>query len=140
MAAQQDAGWYNDPTGRYTNRYWDGVQWTDSVNSGGANSVDPVPSGEVLAPPAPGTAARVAAAPAQPAAINVSAQSGRGGGGGSSMGLIIGALAVVVVALIVVVIVANNNDSGDEPTDTTEAPVQTDPPAETEPPADGDGG
>ncbi len=57
-------GWYRDPTGRYTSRYWDGQQWTNQVNSGGANAVDEAPSEMRFVPPAPGT--ETAAAPPAP--------------------------------------------------------------------------
>jgi hypothetical protein len=31
-------GWFDDPTGRFELRYWDGEGWTDHVSSGGALS------------------------------------------------------------------------------------------------------
>jgi hypothetical protein len=31
-------GWFDDPTGRFELRYWDGEAWTDHVSSGGALS------------------------------------------------------------------------------------------------------
>jgi hypothetical protein len=34
------AGWYTDPFGRHEHRYWDGIQWTDHVGSGGRQGVD----------------------------------------------------------------------------------------------------
>jgi uncharacterized protein YxjI len=42
------AGWYPDPTGYFEQRYWDGVQWTEHVSSGGQGSISPMPA----APPA----------------------------------------------------------------------------------------
>jgi hypothetical protein len=36
------AGWYADPTGRATHRYWDGERWTDHVARDGVTSVDPL--------------------------------------------------------------------------------------------------
>jgi hypothetical protein len=36
-------GWFDDPTGRYELRYWDGETWTDHVASGGAVARSSVP-------------------------------------------------------------------------------------------------
>ena len=36
-----DAGWYQDPTGRFDHRYHDGMAWTATVASGGVSSTDP---------------------------------------------------------------------------------------------------
>ena len=41
------AGWYTDPSGRFDQRYWDGMRWTEHVLSGGMQSVD----GPAAAPP-----------------------------------------------------------------------------------------
>jgi hypothetical protein len=35
--------WYPDPTGRFEQRYWDGSQWTEHVNSAGQQRTDPLP-------------------------------------------------------------------------------------------------
>lgn len=45
-----DAGWYSDPTGRFTHRYWDGSTWTEHVGQNGQQSVDPL---QPLPPPIP---------------------------------------------------------------------------------------
>jgi hypothetical protein len=36
-----DAGWHADPTGRYEQRWWDGVRWTEAVTTAGAAFTDP---------------------------------------------------------------------------------------------------
>lgn len=36
------AGWHPDPMGRYDQRYWDGVRWTEHVTKAGAPSIDPI--------------------------------------------------------------------------------------------------
>lgn len=33
------AGWHQDPTGQFEQRYWDGTQWTEHVSSAGVQSV-----------------------------------------------------------------------------------------------------
>jgi len=35
------ASWYDDPTGRFEHRYWDGATWTDHVSTAGVTSTDP---------------------------------------------------------------------------------------------------
>jgi hypothetical protein len=35
--------WYQDPTGRFASRYWDGSQWTPIVSDGNATTSDPLP-------------------------------------------------------------------------------------------------
>ncbi len=47
------ARWASDPWGRYAQRYWDGVRWTDHVASpaGGRGLIDPTPAGPGLAAP-----------------------------------------------------------------------------------------
>lgn len=35
-------GWYPDPTGRHTHRWYDGARWTDHVGDGGRSSIDPL--------------------------------------------------------------------------------------------------
>jgi len=37
------AGWYQDPTGKHQNRYWDGARWTDRVGDTNVSS-DPAPT------------------------------------------------------------------------------------------------
>jgi hypothetical protein len=36
----KEAGWYQDPAGRYEIRYWDGYAWTEHVASGGVAGID----------------------------------------------------------------------------------------------------
>lgn len=42
------ADWYPDPTGHHEVRYWDGLQWTEHVSSGGHQGTDPL-HGAVMA-------------------------------------------------------------------------------------------
>lgn len=37
------ADWYQDPTGRFDYRYWDGRQWTGHVSTAGSTEWDPLP-------------------------------------------------------------------------------------------------
>jgi|SRR6202171_1464595 len=55
------AGWLQDPSGRYDQRYWDGTGWTTAVMRGAETDTDPEP------PPA-GAVATVVAPPAPPSA------------------------------------------------------------------------
>lgn len=41
-SAAGPAGWFPDPTGRYTQRYWDGRSWTEHVARNGMRGRDPV--------------------------------------------------------------------------------------------------
>ena len=34
------ADWYNDPSGRFELRYWNGTAWTEHVSTGGTQSTD----------------------------------------------------------------------------------------------------
>lgn len=114
-----DPGWYRDPTGRYADRYWDGRQWTNQVNSGGANAVDEPPSDMRSVPPAPGTASVVASTPAP---IQVTQQAPR-----SSIGTVIAVVLGIIAVVVLVFVLANQSGDDDsttttEPTPTTEAP------------------
>jgi tetratricopeptide (TPR) repeat protein len=40
-SAGPPAGWYADPSGRHTHRYWDATRWTEHVADDGVRSVDP---------------------------------------------------------------------------------------------------
>ncbi|MGI9595023.1 MAG: DUF2510 domain-containing protein [Acidimicrobiales bacterium] len=124
MAANASAGWYSDPTGRYTNRYWDGGQWTKSVSGGGSNSVDALDSRERLAPPAPGTAAVGVQVSTPPPTTTYVRTETVPSSGGSTIGVVLSVVAVVfVVGLLIAIIVNNNNDSSETPT--TDAPTTT---------------
>ncbi len=35
-------GWFEDPTGRFAVRYWDGATWTDHVGHDGSLAFDPL--------------------------------------------------------------------------------------------------
>jgi len=139
------AGWYSDPTGRHTQRYWDGTRWTEHVATGASTVTDPIDPSAAGIPPAPGTEARAAAPPTQ--RVEVTTRSG-----GSVLGAVIGVL-IAAIVLVVVLIVLSSNDSTEPATtepvstlpvptrpDTTE-PVETEPLTteltETEPPATG---
>ena len=119
------AGWYRDPTGRYSIRYWDGQQWTATDNSGGANGQDPIPAEMQYVAPAPGTEAAVAQQPAQQPMTTVTQSSG------SSGGTIVAVILSVVAVLLVLMVLLNQDTDSD--TDTTEPPATTQP---AEPPAD----
>ena len=45
------AGWAKDPYGRYEQRYWDGVQWTDHVANGSLQGTDPIADLAIAAKP-----------------------------------------------------------------------------------------
>ena len=126
-----NAGWYRDPTGHHTIRYWDGQQWSDQANSGGANAIDPVPADVRYVQPAPGTQVQPAApaAPA-PAPLQVTQQSAP-----SSVGTVVAVVLSVVAVLLVLVVLLTQG--GDDETDTSEPPVTTEAPAVTEAPSDG---
>ncbi len=50
------AGWYNDPYGRFQQRYWDGSAWTEHVATNGVQQVDPLGSSTVIPFATPATA------------------------------------------------------------------------------------
>ncbi len=134
--AQEPAGWYTDPTGNYSYRYWDGLRWSSQVNSGGNTGTDPNPLDPQVAstPPAPGTAAPEPAAPPTQPTVQVT-QSGGGTSSGAMVGLIVAAIAIVV--LVIVLLSGSGEDAPDSSTPpdapaTTEAPPATEAPAEPE--------
>ena len=45
------AGWFPDPTCRYTSRWWSGYWWTDHVIDQGERGNDPLPEGDNSLPP-----------------------------------------------------------------------------------------
>lgn len=100
-------GWYKDPTGSYSYRYWDGARWTDQVSTGGGSGSDPNPidPGVVNTPPAPGTAAPGQVAAQQP---TVQVTQSRGSGAGTVVAVVLGVIAIIVVIALLV------NASGEE--------------------------
>lgn len=48
-------GWYDDPTGRCHQRYWDGTSWTQHVQTGGVPSVDPLDAAPTIIGEVPAT-------------------------------------------------------------------------------------
>lgn len=125
----QPADWYNDPSGRYKYRYWDGSHWTNQVASGGPSAIDPNPldATVVNTPPAPDSQAVPPTQEPEPAApqpaVQVSQKSG-----GMGFGVVLGALValIAVIALIAVLMAGSDDDTTDTtvpPTDTTEEPA-----------------
>lgn len=64
------AGWYNDPYGRFQQRYWDGAGWTEHVTTNGVQQVDPLGSSTVIPFATPATAYTT---PAEPGAATTQA-------------------------------------------------------------------
>ena len=54
--SQVPAGWFNDPYGRYQQRYWDGSGWTEHVSTNGQQTVDPMGNSPVIPIATPATA------------------------------------------------------------------------------------
>ena len=54
--AEQEAGWHNDPYGRFQQRYFDGAKWTEHVATGGTQQVDPLGASTVIPFATPPTA------------------------------------------------------------------------------------
>ena len=135
--AQQPPGWYADPTGRHTYRYWDGSRWSNQVSDGGTAAIDPNHLDEQTAgiPPAPGTQAPTtgptsADEPPSPR-VEVAQRSG-GGGLIGVLGVLVGA---IVVILILVMVFNNAADDGNTPSTQTPATSVADDPPATEAPA-----
>ncbi|MDO8365050.1 MAG: DUF2510 domain-containing protein [Actinomycetota bacterium] len=62
--SEQAAGWYNDPYGRFQQRYWDGGKWTEHVATNGVQQVDPLGASTVIPVATPASAYAAPAAPA----------------------------------------------------------------------------
>lgn len=62
--SQVPAGWFDDPYGRFQQRYWDGARWTEHVATEGRAMVDPMGASPAIpfATPASATDATAAAA------------------------------------------------------------------------------
>lgn len=56
-------GWYDDPTRRHQQRYFDGAVWTHHVTSGGVVGVDPIHPGPPAQPGPPAVASPTAVGP-----------------------------------------------------------------------------
>ena len=124
--SQVPAGWFPDPYGRYEQRWWNGVDWTANVATGGAQAIDPMGNSPVVPFATPATATSAQAAAASTAGIRFldrmghsaleratpslrASLAGLGGVviGGSALGLASGdepnrsALAIVALVLVV---------------------------------------
>ncbi len=62
--SQVPAGWFNDPYGRFQQRYWDGARWTEHVATDGRAMVDPMGTSPVIPVATPASATDAAAATA----------------------------------------------------------------------------
>src|SRR6187402_2542067 len=56
-------GWYDDPTGRYQQRYFDGSAWTEHVATRGSAGVDPISGGSPVESATPVTESQRPAGP-----------------------------------------------------------------------------
>ena len=65
--AEQAAGWYNDPYGRFQQRHWDGTAWTEHVATNGVQQVDPMGASTVVPFATPASAFRSPAGDARTA-------------------------------------------------------------------------
>ncbi len=54
--AEKEPGWFNDPYGRFQQRYFDGSRWSEHVATGGEQQVDPLGSSSVIPIATPATA------------------------------------------------------------------------------------
>ena len=54
--ADKTPGWFNDPYGRFQQRYFDGKKWTEHVATGGEQQVDPLGASTVIPIATPPTA------------------------------------------------------------------------------------
>jgi hypothetical protein len=132
-------GWYSDPTGRHTYRYWRGSIWSNQVSDGGTAGVDPIDLDEPTAttPPAPGTQAPGMYATDGPPAPTVAVEQRSGGTGAGILGVLIGVIIVIAILFFWF------NDAGDDGTPpatdapgvtvTSPEPAPTDAPATTTP-------
>lgn len=119
--SQLEPGWYSDPAGLFTYRYWDGSRWTSHVSSNGDTATDPSPLPPEVAevPPAPGTMAPMAGPPAQQQSQpTVEVRQGSG----TLAGVVVG---VLIVAIVVVLFVVLSGDGDDTESPTTLAPATT---------------
>lgn len=54
--SEHAAGWFNDPYGRFQQRYWSGSAWTEHVATNGVQQVDPMGASSVIPFVTPATA------------------------------------------------------------------------------------
>ena len=60
--SEHSAGWFNDPYGRFQQRYFDGSNWTEHVVTNGVQQVDPMGASSVIPIVTPATAFEAPAA------------------------------------------------------------------------------
>jgi len=125
MSNPPAAGWYTDPSSRFTYRYWNGAQWTDQVSSEGKTATDAVDASFANVSPAPGSAAP-GQSPAPASTVQVTTKSG----GGSLFGVFLAAVLVIVLIVLIVALLVSDSD-GDTSTTTPDAPAITEAPATT---------
>jgi hypothetical protein len=133
----EPSGWYADPTGRHTYRYWGGSGWSNQVSDGSTAGIDPIEMDAAIAviPPAPGTRApgMQPTAAEKPSSPGVEVTQRSGGPGAGILGVLVGAIIVIVILFIWF-----NNAGDDGDTTPTDAPSVTEPveePAPTDAPA-----
>jgi hypothetical protein len=135
----EPSGWYADPSGRHTYRYWGGSAWSNQVSDGGTAGVDPIDLDEATTstPPAPGTQAPGMHAADGPPAPSVEVSQRSGGPGAGILGVLIGA--IIVIVILFVWFNDADEDGTTPPTDlpavtvTSPGPAPTDAPATTTP-------
>jgi hypothetical protein len=116
---QTEAGWYTDPQGRHTHRYWDGTEWTDNVADNGVTSTSPLSDANRTIPPAPESHEPMP----PPPAVSVTQSSGS-----SAFGVILATILVLIAigVLFYVFLIAGDADSST----TTVPQTETTQPAE----------
>lgn len=128
------AGWYRDPTGLGDARYWNGANWTESVDRGGATVNIPIDLSQALVPPLPGTQVSIPSPASGNQYVHVTSRRR------SPVGAIIGTVFVVLAIVAILVIVSNNDASDNTPMESTPSAPATDAPADgdsTDAPTDG---
>jgi hypothetical protein len=136
VSDQPRAGWYPDPAGTQLLRYWDGAQWTESVQGYPTTvATAPAPPTGLAPSPTPTTSGRAPAAGTRPASGPPSPRPAPGRAG--TRRRVVVAMAIVAVVLVVVGIAAATTGGDDDSPDGDAAPTTTIPTttATTEPPA-----
>jgi len=67
--SEHAAGWFNDPYGRYQQRYWTGSAWSEHVATNGVQQVDPMGTSAVIPIVTPATAYESPEVPAADPAV-----------------------------------------------------------------------